>query len=72
MACQVEHGFAGLATARSLDELGALSGALFEVKAHMLALEDDLAAIKPPQPPGTSAALPASAGRLRAGRRAAR
>ena len=29
--------------ARSIDDLGALSSALFEVKAHMLALEEDLA-----------------------------
>jgi|SouAtlMetagenome_1021521.scaffolds.fasta_scaffold121302_1 hypothetical protein len=39
----VELGFSGLATARSIDELGSLSSALFEVKAHMLALEEDLA-----------------------------
>ena len=62
----VELGFSGLATARSIDELGSLSSALFEVKAHMLALEEDLAlaAVK------DSKQSPRGAGR--AGRRWAR
>ena len=59
----VELGFSGLATARSIDELGSLSSALFEVKAHMLALEEDLAlaAIKPSKAQGRSPAATRSA-----------